>query len=117
MKTKPSDIAESYRVKTGMHGSNSSIGNNGAFVIIRAGRSYYVIISDEGGWDHVSISSDKRTPSWETMCWIKDLFFDEDETVIQLHPPKSKHINLHDHCLHLWRNQSEEFKLPPTFMV
>jgi hypothetical protein len=117
MKTKPNYIAESYRVKTGQYGSDSSIGNNGVFEFIRAGRLYYVIISDEYGWDHVSISSVKRTPSWETMCWIKGLFFDDTETVIQLHPPKSDHINHHEHCLHLWRNQNEDFKLPPTFMV
>ena len=117
MKEKPNEYLEMCRIKKGRLGSDSSIGNNGAFQINRAGRLYYVIASDQEGWDHVSISSDKRTPSWETMCWIKDQFFEKDEVVLQYHVAEKDHVNIHEHCLHLWRNQNEEVKLPPRFMV
>lgn len=37
------------------------------------------------------------------MCKIKDVFWDEEEAVYQVHPPKSKYVNLMTNCLHLWR--------------
>jgi len=67
-------------------------------------------------WDHVSVSLENRCPNWGEMCFVKDLFFDPEETVIQFHPPKSKHINIHPHCLHLWRHK-DGHALPPMFAV
>lgn len=78
-----------------------------------------VLASDGGGWDHVSVSLFKRpdkTPSWEVMCFIKDLFFEEHETVVQFHPPKSEYIN-NANALHLWRDQGNSHNLPPSIMV
>jgi hypothetical protein len=40
------------------------------------------------------------------MCHVKELFFDADECVMQLHPPKSEYVNCHQYCLHLWRPQT-----------
>lgn len=47
------------------------------------------------GWEHVSISPTRKsyTPSWDDMCRLKDVFFKDDEAVIQIHPPKSEYIN------------------------
>lgn len=52
-------------------------------------------------WDHVSVFPRKKqiTPSWDDMCIIKDIFFDEDEAVIQIHPPKSQYVNNKGNCL------------------
>lgn len=60
---------------------------------------------NEDGMEHVSVSpADWRiTPSWDDMCIIKDIFWEDDETVIQVHPPKSQYVNLVPNCLHLWR--------------
>lgn len=72
-----------------------------------------------GGWEHVSVSPLKRkvTPTWETMCKVKDIFYREDEAVIQIHPPRTEYVNNLPHCLHLWRAIDQEMVLPPSFMV
>jgi len=78
-----------------------------------------VIISDQGGWDHVSVSVNKknRTPTWNEMCFIKDIFFYDGEMAIQYHPAKSDYINDHKFVLHLWRSQHLEFPMPPKIFV
>lgn len=68
-------------------------------------------------WEHVSVSLPNRCPTWEEMCFIKDLFWDEDETVIQFHPPKKNYVNEHKFCLHLWKPTHFEQRLPPVFTV
>lgn len=60
---------------------------------------------NEGGWEHVSIAPfSGKTPSWDDMCEIKDIFFYEEEEAIQIHAKKSKYVNLKENCLHIWRN-------------
>lgn len=76
-----------------------------------------VIWSFGKGWDHVSVSYRRRTPTWEEMSKIKDIFFNEEETVVQFHPKKSEYKNLCETCLHLWRKQGEEYELPPRAFV
>lgn len=76
-----------------------------------------VIASWGGEWDHVSVSHQTRIPTWEEMCWIKGLFFDDEEAVMQLHPPKSEYVNNHSRCLHLWRPQNASIPLPPSIYV
>lgn len=80
-------------------------------------RPLAVIFSNGGGWDHVSVSHRNKTPSWEEMCMVKDIFFDEEECVIQYHPPKSQYVNNHPYCLHLWRPQNKEVLMPPKVMI
>jgi hypothetical protein len=89
----------------------------GAFQVPFKGQDLRVIASDGEGWDHVSVSLPNRCPTWEEMCRIKDLFFDEDETVVQFHPKKSEYVNCHPYCLHLWRSQDQEAVLPPSILV
>ena len=84
------------------------------------GRDLLVIASSgmEGiDWEHVSVSAKKYCPTWKEMCFIKDLFWDPKETVMQLHPPRSKWINNHPTCLHLWRPKNQEIPLPPDLTV
>ena len=71
------------------------------------------------GWDHVSVNPLKKSkvPTWEIMCKVKDIFFKEEEAVIQIHPPKSQYVNNMPNCLHLWRANDKEMLLPPSFMV
>lgn len=95
-------------------------GLNGMFFIpspIQKTRILRVMSSDGEGWDHVSISLSGRCPNWDEMAYIKDLFFKESETVVQYHPKKSEYVNNCGSCLHLWRDQGQEHKLPPSFMV
>ena len=55
--------------------------------------------------------------SWEEMCRVKDIFWGEDECVVQFHPPKSEYVNLHPYCLHLWKKIGEKADLPPKEFV
>lgn len=58
-------------------------------------------------WEHVSVSLHTRCPNWREMCFVKDLFWDEEEEVIQLHPKKSQYVNVHEFCLHMWKPPQE----------
>ena len=63
---------------------------------------------NEGGFEHVSVSSynHRKLPSWEVMCKVKDMFFDKEEMVVQIHPPESEYVHSVrglENVLHLWR--------------
>jgi len=72
-----------------------------------------IICSWGGGWEHVSYCRWDRDPSWSEMCQMKETFWDDDEWVVEFHPPKAEYVNNAKHCLHLWR-PLEQFvgKLP-----
>lgn len=91
-----------------------NLGIDGGSCNIRFGRNRkaFIVFSNGGGWDHVSISMPKCTPTWEEMCIIKDLFFNEDECVMQVHPKKADYVNIHNYCLHLWKPQHKEIPMP-----
>ena len=78
-----------------------------------------VICSTGAGWEHVSVSpyQHRVTPSWDDMCAIKDMFWEDDEAVIQIHPPKAEYVNNMRNCLHLWRCAYKEMVLPPSILV
>jgi len=93
-------------------------GDDGASFFIPCGdKTLLVIASDGGGWEHVSVSLANRCPTWKEMCRVKDLFWDEDELVIQYHPAKDQYVNNHKHCLHMWKPQDVEVPIPPKIMV
>lgn len=109
--------------------SSPSDGHCGLFQIAFKGAVFNVISSDGRGWkesglggmpwEHVSVTLQRhqRCPTWEEMSYIKSLFFDDEETVIQFHPPKSLYKNLHNYCLHLWRPKEIDIPLPPLATV
>lgn len=76
-----------------------------------------VVASSGEGWDHVSVSRRKRCPNWTEMEYVKRLFFNDDETAMQLHVPSTDHINAHPYCLHLWRPLEGEIPRPPGIFV
>lgn len=78
-----------------------------------------VIWSIGAGWEHVSVAPyPKRiTPSWDDMCRIKDIFWNDDEAVIQVHPPKAEYVSNVENCLHLWRCIYKKMVLPPSILV
>lgn len=83
-------------------------------------RRVRAIASDGFGWRHVSVSFGGRSkgiPSWETMCKVKDLFFEPTETVVQYHPPTEDHVNYHEACLHLWAPNGWEMPRPDWRLV
>ena len=97
-------VPEQYRRTHPVLGDG--IGNNGFFIIPgRTARDELRVIASDGrGWEHVSVSKRYNCPSWEEMCKVKALFWDDPEDwAVQYHPPKSRYVNNHSYCLHLWR--------------
>ena len=76
-----------------------------------------IVASWGGGWEHVRVALLSRCPTWEEMCMVKDIFWNEDECAVQFHPPKSEYVNCHPHCLHLWKKIGVEYETPPRIFV
>lgn len=98
----------------------------GSFYIIRGTSELMVMacnVDEQAGvfWEHVSARArdrkGERTPTWEEMCYIKDLFWGPEECVVQYHPPASDYVNHNSHVLHLWRYTKEEIPRPPRLLV
>lgn len=107
------------RIRTGPLKSGDNYGFMGAFQFsMNEGPEMLVISSGPmPDWEHVSVSTKERCPTWEEMNYIKDLFWGETETVIQLHPPKSLYVNKSPFCLHLWKPVGVNIPLPPKRYV
>lgn len=112
-------VPEQFRVKTGPMASGKSYGNNGAFIVssLKFSHKFNTIASDGEFWEHVSVSVFNRCPTWQEMSYIKDLFWDDDDCVMQLHVPKADWINNHPFTLHLWRPIGIEIPRPLQVMV
>ena len=111
-----------FRIRSGPYASDPSYGFDGAFVLSKPGeaRGICVVASNGMDWKHVSVSFGSRstkTPSWETMCWVKDLFWDDEDWVVQFHPAKSEHVNFHPGCLHLFQPTESVMPTPPSILV
>lgn len=75
------------------------------------------IVASSDLWEHVSVSLKNRTPTWAEMEFVCRLFWDEEEAVMQLHPPRSQWVSNHPFCLHLFRPIDQAIPLPPVGMV
>ena len=118
MKTGP----EKWRIRNGALGTSPGE-DFGAFLIPGpCGRDLRVMAGpgdahEDVPWEHVSVSLPNRCPNWEEMDFVKRLFWDDEEAVMQLHPPRSRWINQYLYCLHLWRPMKQEIPLPPEIAV
>lgn len=92
-------------------------GDSGNFMLDIPARDLRILASNGGGWDHVSISTATRTPTWEEMEWVKRELFAYEDLVMQVHVPVAEHKNCHPFCLHMWRPQNETIPKPPAYMV
>jgi hypothetical protein len=120
-------VPNRYRIRTGHFGSDDSVGNCGAFRIPgrKLGTTPLTVIASDSlddedrdhKWEHVSVSLPTRCPTWEEMCLVKSLFWSDEDTVVQFHPPKSEYVNNHSFCLHLWRPTGFNLPTPPAWMV
>lgn len=118
-------MPEKCRITSGMFASSFGM-QQGMFIIPHhriAGYLYQCMVSSGMGWEHVSITLQnnkkriERCPTWDEMCYIKDLFWNKDEAVVQYHPPESQYVNNHPYCLHLWRPTELQLPLPDPIMV
>jgi hypothetical protein len=118
---------EYYRLRNHpVLGSTAANGNNGFFVFPHYRIVNYELrcqVSDGEGWEHVSVTAapkgqkTSRCPTWEEMCWVKNQFWTNDEVVVQYHPRETDYVNMHPHCLHLWKPTEIELPTPNPLMV
>lgn len=111
-----------FRIRKGALASTDNDGLVGAFdILLPCGLNAFVISTDGIGvspiWEHVSVSTATRCLTWEEMCFIKALFWNDDETVVQYHPAKDVYVKRHPYCLHLWRPVGQELPVPPPILV
>lgn len=117
--------------------TTSADGNNGMFTLPspEPGWMLALICSDgtdpdfvNDQWEHVSVHAYRgsavnakrlrlRTPTWKEMAYVKDLCWDGEDVVMQLHPKKSEYVNNHPHVLHLWRPVNVAIPTPPSIFV
>jgi hypothetical protein len=81
MKPTPNGLVEPHRVTDagGFLTSTMADGNNGVFSFpFWPGVRLSCIVSDGGGWEHVSVCAfqgkRERVPTWTEMCHVKKLF-------------------------------------------
>lgn len=114
-------VPEQHRVRAGRWRSSKDDGNNGAFFVPNHARDgdvpLKVLASDGEGWDHVSVSLPHRCPTWGEMDRLKNMFWDPEDCVMQLHPPRSQWVSNHPFCLHLWRPQQATIPQPRQRLV
>lgn len=105
------------------HWSTSADGNNGVFHLesVEPGWRLMVLASDGGGWEHTSVSANRgdkqRTPTWKEMCYVKKLFWDDEDVVVQFQPRASEYVNFHPNVLHMWRPTEAAIPTPPPLFV
>jgi len=110
----------SERVELSVYGERGDE-TNGCFDAMGPdGYRLVIIASGGGGWEHVSVhrvGDPKHAPSWDEMCYVRQLFWEKEDTVMQLHPAGSKYVNTHSGTLHLWRPIGRDIPLPPIGYV
>lgn len=116
---------EKFRVTEGR--TRSSAGDDFGMFYIPCGKAELIALAcneDEATqtfWEHVSVRArdhrGERTPTWAEMCFVKDLFWGPEESVVQYHPPRSEYVNHNPYVLHLWRYTKGEIPRPPQILV
>src|SRR5262245_17916500 len=115
-------VPEQWRIKVGKYATHKTDGNNGAFFIPNRAPKLLpplrCLASDGMGWEHVSVSHPDRCPTWSEMEYVCRIFWDDDDCVMQLHPPRVEWVNCHPYTLHLWRpNDGREIPRPDALLV
>lgn len=103
------EIWKNRAVKT----HESWMGGYSGTLELKGTRSPFIFLATiDKGNEHVSVhikGSTKKTPSWEDMCRIKNIFWSEEEEVHQVHPCESEYVHRFgklENVLHLWRPES-----------
>lgn len=112
-----------FRVRIGDWATANGEPFGAFFVPVKPGMPPLKIIASDGtdgeyeAWEHVSVSLPNRCPTWVEMSYVKSLFWDDSDCVVQYHPPRSEYVNNHEFCLHLWRPVGVVIPLPPSILV
>jgi hypothetical protein len=63
---------------------------------------YLIIISQDMGRWHLSISHPKKYPTWRAIKEARYKFLPKDIYVAMILPPPEEYVNLHPNCFQLW---------------
>ena len=86
-------------------------------VVNKLDEALHFIFSWGCGFEHLSVSTPIKTPTWEQMQKMKEIFWRDDEVCMQLHPKKEDYVNNMQYCLHIWKPIDKEIPIPPRVMV
>jgi len=64
--------------------------------------SLKIIISEDAGRLHLSVSHPLRYPTWDEIKEIRYKYLPNEKTFGILLPPKEEYVNVHPNCFHLW---------------
>ena len=53
-------------------------------------------------WLHVSVSNEKRHPTWDEIKFAKNTFIGADKCAVMILPEQQWYVNTHEHCFHLY---------------
>ena len=99
-------------------GANFRTGDDGGIGQLQYHADLFNFVYSFGdGWEHVSVSTKGRCPTWSEMCMFKDIFWPPTEACVQFHPALADYVNYHEYCLHIWRPEGEQFSVPPKSMI
>jgi hypothetical protein len=127
MRNRFPDLCEKGRITHGDYATERGA-RYGAFVLRHPSGVYLRVIAASGegweqmnlplpAWEHVSVSTANRPPTWEELCWVADLFFNPDEWLVQYRPGQADYVNEHPHTLHLWKPVGIDLPRPPRECV
>ena len=61
------------------------------------------IEKDGNSWVHLSLSRKKSVPTWIDLVKVKEIFLGAEALALQVLPPRSEWVNVHEFCLHLYQ--------------
>ncbi len=119
---------EQYRVYDGsdllniIFGQYDMLESQKAYVFSKEKGDYYIQTLQTFGWDHISLvvrtyyngKRVERIPGTSELEEVCEMFFGEDEPVVEVHPRREDYVNINPYTLHLWRPINEELPLPPV---
>lgn len=96
-------------------------GPDGWRLISRAGDCSAVVSAapmDDGAvWIHASMTRPGRVPTYAEMCQLHRAVWGDAGYSYEVHPPRSQHVNIHEHALHLWGRADGRPVLPEFGMA
>lgn len=99
----------------------SEFGPTGMVVALcdgQGGRAGSIIVSqaqlDGGEWLHASISWVDHMPTYQDLALLKAAAFGDHREAYQVFPPADRHVNIHEHALHLW-GRADGARVLPDF--
>lgn len=69
-----------------------------------------IIITQDAGLWHLSMSYQNRLPTYDELKKARYQYLPECKNVAQIFPPKNEFVNIHEYCLHLWELELGEFR-------